>query len=300
MPLSPLVTLPGQIRRVVACVALFLLPVYSLSQSLRYPDRLNAFDRLVLRVSAPLQELLTRPLRGLASLARDYVALVGVRRENLRLREENARLRVAAAQAELLASRLDRAEKLLDLREQLRWRSLSARVVAADASPLFRVTRVRLDRAEPGLRPGLPVVAPEGLVGRIRHTYGSYADVLLAVDPESSIDVVVGRTGSRGVLRGLAADNRYRCRLEYLLRSDEVKVGDVVVTSGMGGAVPGGIPVGTLASVRRKEFGLYQEAEVAPVVDFSRLEQVLVLFAPAESKPPPVARSTGKPAAEGR
>jgi rod shape-determining protein MreC len=292
-------TLPTRTRRALACVALFLLPVYWLSHSLRRPGELNQLDRLLLRISAPLQDLLTRPVRGLSALTRDYAVLVGVRRENTRLRAENTRLTVAAAQSELLAARLERAERLLDLREQLRWRSLAARVVATDTSPFFRVTRVRLEVAAAGLRDGLPVVAPEGLVGRLRQVSGRYAEVLLLADPESSLDVVVARTGSRGVLRGVLADDHYRCRVEYLLRSDEVKDGDLVVSSGMGGAVPGGIPVGTLTRVRRQESGLHQQAEVTPAVDLSRLEQVLVLLAPAESMPPRAAQRVGeRPASE--
>jgi rod shape-determining protein MreC len=103
--------------------------------------------------------------------------------------------------------------------------------------------------------------------------------VLLAVDPKSSIDVVVPRTSGRGILKGIAGDTRYRMRIDYLLRADEVKEGDEVVTSGLGGW-PRGLPVGRVAKVTRLDYGLYQEAEVAPVVEFGKLSDVLVVVEP--------------------
>jgi rod shape-determining protein MreC len=117
----------------------------------------------------------------------------------------------------------------------------------------------------------------------VQRVYAGYADVQLAVDPESSIPVMVTSSGAKGVLRGVGADNGYTCRIEYMNRGEDVKVGDLVVTSGLGGVFPGDVPVGTVKKVVKQEFGLYQEVEVTPAVDFSRLSSVVVLL----SQPPP-------------
>jgi rod shape-determining protein MreC len=108
--------------------------------------------------------------------------------------------------------------------------------------------------------------------------------VLLAADPKSSIDVVVARTGGRGVVKGIAGSDRYRTRIEYLERKDEAAEGDLVVTSGLGGFFPRDLPVGTIVKVDKRGFGLYQEAEVQPVVDFGKLRDVLVVV-PREAQP---------------
>jgi rod shape-determining protein MreC len=123
----------------------------------------------------------------------------------------------------------------------------------------------------------MPVVSAQGLVGQIRRTSGRHADVLLTVDQESAIDVVVQRTGARGMLRGTGESNRYLCRMQYLRREDEIEIGDEVYTSGLGRRFPPAILVGRVVRVERQEFGLYQEVEVAPSVSFSDLEEVLLL-----------------------
>jgi rod shape-determining protein MreC len=205
-----------------------------------------------------------------------YVALVHVKQDNARLAEENARLRTELSQAKQAAARGGELEKLLDLRGELTAETLTARVIGVETSPFFRVVRVKLDRGAPELRPGMAVLAAAGVVGRVQRVFGRYSDVLLAADPKSSIDVVVPRTGGRGVLKGIPGANRYRTRIEYLERKDEVAIGDLVVTSGLGGTFPRDVPVGRVVRVAKKDFGLYQEADVEPVVDFSKLNEVLI------------------------
>jgi rod shape-determining protein MreC len=132
----------------------------------------------------------------------------------------------------------------------------------------------------------MPVLTPEGVVGRIGHVSGKTSDIMLLVDPRSAIDVVVPRTGGRGILRGKAADNGYRCNIEYLTRGDPAQVGDKVVTSGLGGAFPRDLPVGHVTSVLSGAVGLFQEVEVTPDVDFARLSEVLVVAAPPPAADP--------------
>jgi rod shape-determining protein MreC len=123
----------------------------------------------------------------------------------------------------------------------------------------------------------MPVVAPEGVVGRVHRAYGRYAEVMLAVDPKSSIDVMVARTRGRGTLKGIAGDNRYRTQLANFLRQDEVADGDLVVTTGAD-AFPRNFAVGKVAKVAKKDSGLWQDVEVEPAVDFARLDEVVVLL----------------------
>jgi rod shape-determining protein MreC len=154
----------------------------------------------------------------------------------------------------------------------------AAEVIARDTSPFFRVTRLAItseDRTR--LRSGQPVITADGLVGQVSRVFGSYADVLLSVDSRSAVDVMVERSGARGIVRGTGERDRYSAKVEYLQRTDDVRVGDAVVTSGLGCRFPAGLLVGRVAAVTRREFGLYQEVELSPAVNFSRLNEVLVL-----------------------
>jgi rod shape-determining protein MreC len=278
-------TITRRARELALVVMLLALVVLTLRANIKSPADLNLLDRAILRISAPLQALVSGAARGVAGAWSRYVFLVGVEAKNARLIEENARLKSALERESKRSLRVTELERLAGLKSEVGMQAQAARVIGAETSSFFRVVRVRLDRGEESVRPGLAVVAPAGVVGRVQRVFGGYSDVLLACDPKSSIDIVVPRTGGRGVLKGIPGDNRYRTRIEYLLRKDEVKEGDLIVTSGLGGMFPRDYPVGKIVSVTRRDFGLYQEAEVEPAVDFARLSEVLVL-APKDAHQP--------------
>ena len=266
---------------------LLLLPALILSSSLKQPENQTGFDQAVLRVSSPLQAAVSWVIEGIGGIWQRYVWLVDVEEENQELRElerhnreEQAKLRRQVADTAML-------EELVGLRHRMPEDTIGARVIAASLNPYFRVVRVSLDRGDGEVEAGMPVINSEGLVGRIYHTYGQYSDVLLATDPASAVPVFLPRTGGRGVLRGRATEDHYACEIDHL-EGKEVTEGDQVITSGLGGGFPAGIVVGQVVKVTDVEYGLFQEIEVAPAVDFSDLSYVLVVLAQA---PPPDPRA---------
>ena len=304
---------------------LLLLPALVLRSSLKDPERLNPLDRLLLRVTAPLQGLVGGGAGRVGGVWSHYIALVGVKRDNQKLSADNAALRARVESLSQLAARAERLERLLELRAQIQADTLAAQVIGVETSRQFRVLRLRIELgglarsgrgssetspAPPGspsalaaeTRPGMPVLSPAGVVGRVLRISGPYADVQLTTDPRTSIDVVLPRTGSRGVLKGVASDSRYLCRVEYVLHKEDIQVGDAVVTSGLGGLFPRDMPIGRVARVSKPDSSLYQEIEVEPLVDFGKLREVLVVLSPppppdpdAGKRPPEPARGIGVP-----
>jgi rod shape-determining protein MreC len=265
-------------RDELVALLLLALPFFFLRANLSDPTRATIVDRWVLQISAPVQWVASKVAHGTSSLLQDYTYLVDVRRENDRLGFENARLRQEVQNLESLDRENARLRQLLVLREELRGEAISARVIAKDISPLFRVLRVRLDRGrDDRVIAGMPVVSTEGLVGQISRVFDRYADVMLTVDEGSAVDVVIQRTGSRGMLRGTGESEGYKARIQYLARADEVQAGDAVITSGLGRRFPPNLQVGIVSSIEKKEFGLYQLAEITPSVNFARLEEVFIL-----------------------
>ena len=260
--------------------ALLLFPCAILYSSLKEPHEINGFDEAVLRVSSPLQAAADWAASGIGGLWNDYVWLVDVEDENDELRADNERLREQLAESQRLVRDTETLEALIQLRRRTSAETIGARVVSTSLNPYFRVVRMQLDRGADTAQPHMPVINSDGLVGRVHAVYGNYSDVLLITDPQSSIDVIISRTRGRGVLTGLAQDDAYRAKIEYLERDKQVQIGDAVVTSGLGRAVPPGIPVGVIASVKTTEYGMYQEVEVRPAVDFSTLKSALILLAP--------------------
>lgn len=279
---------------IIFAVLLLAAPVAFLSANLKNPSRVNAFDRVVLAISSPIQRGVGWVIDGLGDGWHDYVWLVDVQKENDELVRANERLRVELADANQRAKAAADLAGLLELRARVPAPTMAARVVGTSTTPYFRVNRLILDRGDGEVTPGMAVIAPAGVVGRIARVYGRYADVVLAVDPQSSIDVIAPRAGSRGVLKGLGGDNTYACKVEYLLRGEEVHEGDVIVTSGLGGVFPRDLPVGTIRKIEQKEYGMYQSVEVAPSVDFSHLASVLVILSPPPP-PDPTANVKKKP-----
>lgn len=267
-------------RDALLCVVLLGIPFFFLRANFKDPARASWLDRVILQISAPIQYVGIQAARGVSGLLEDYVYLVDVKREYERLRTENGWQRQELRKLRLEAAENLRLRRLLELRQRLHQHSRTAQVIGKEVSPFFRVIRVRIDRGErDGVRAGMPVLSADGLVGQIRRSsvWGRYADVLLTVDRSSAVDVVIKRSGARGILRGTGESDRYLCRIQYLQHTDEVRIGDEVYTSGLGRRFPAAILVGRVTRVHRKDFGVYQEAEVTPVVNLSTLEEVLIL-----------------------
>jgi rod shape-determining protein MreC len=120
----------------------------------------------------------------------------------------------------------------------------------------------------------MAVISTEGVVGQILKVSPHYATVLLITDYNSAIDSIVQKTRARAIVEGKGEN---RCQLKYLLRTDEVNVGDVIVTSGLGGNFPKGLLIGEIRQVEKRGRSIFQDAELAPAVDLTKLEEVLVI-----------------------
>ncbi len=262
-------------RRGLYCVALVALATFQLRASALDPEALNPLDRVLLRIASPLSALVTSAAQGLGNGTRRYVYLVGVEKRNVELEDEVSRLRAELASAERGALAADGLERLLELQKAVGARTFAARVVATDTSAYFRSARVHLGGHPDAIRPGMAVLVPAGVVGRIQRTYGAWGDVALIVDPAVAVDVLVGKAQVRGIVRGKPGRNRLGCVLQYVERAAAIEPGDRVLASGADGIFPRGAIVGTVDKVTSRG-GLFAEAEVKPTVDFAELREVLI------------------------
>jgi rod shape-determining protein MreC len=195
------------------------------------------------------------------------------------LRRENQQLRLQAAQAREAQLENARLRQLLGWQGQSPWRLKPARIIARDTANWWRTVWIDRGRRD-GLRPDLPVLTAEGLVGRIGETGHATAVVVLVGDPKCRVAVVVRETGENGVLSsssGEVLDHRL-VDLTHLPRNTNLKPGQTVYTSGLGGVFPAGIPVGAVVDSRAVSYGLYTEARVKLTVDSSPLTEVMVML----------------------
>jgi rod shape-determining protein MreC len=265
-------------RDTALVVLLLAVPFFFLRASVRSPEEMNAIDRALSRVSAPIEYAAAALARGVSSLIGDYVYLVDVKDDNNKLAYENANLRQRVSELSQVEAENDRLRGLLDLRRELAQETASAVVIAKDTTSYFRVTRVILDTVAGGVKEHMPVLALGGVVGIVQRVAGEKVDVQLAVDSGFGVDVIVERTRARGFVRGVGDEGQYLVHVEYVQREDEIDVGDVLLTSGLGCRFPEGVPVAKVSEVIKKEFGVYQRVDAKPTVDFSRLSEVVILL----------------------
>jgi len=230
-------------------------------------------DALLMEISSPFQSAATSVSRSIGGVFQRYVSLTQVQQENEKLKRQVAELQNENHQMKEMALANVRLRSLLEFRQQLVTSMIGAEVIGQDPSPWFK--SVTIDKGEKqGLRKGMAVISPEGVVGQILKTSPYYATVLLITDYNSAIDAIVQRTRAKGIVEGKEGN---QCQLKYLLRSEDVEPGDVVITSGLDGKFPKGLMVGEIQKIDKRHFGVFQYAELVPKVDLARLEEVFVI-----------------------
>ncbi|MDX2495347.1 MAG: rod shape-determining protein MreC [Desulfuromusa sp.] len=253
-------------------IILVLATVLLYSYNLRQKTATTFFERAVLTFAAPFQVGIDGIADTVSETWRNYIWLVDAQQRSLELEQENLGLHSQLQQVQEISLQNERLRKLLAFVDELDRPALPAQVIGEDASNWART--IIIDKGtQSGLRNGLPVVAAQGVVGRIIKIAPDSSRVLLITDASSAIAALIQRTRTRGIARGRGED----LSIEYALRDADIQVGDLLVTSGMGGVFPKGLPLGRVKSVEKDQFGLFQEVKAAPTVDFSYLEEVMVI-----------------------
>lgn len=280
--------LTNQLRKIVIPILIFLLALSIVSASLHTSEKMGFFEALVVEITAPVQKVVSTVINGIGGVWKGYFRLVGLEQENEALKRElqEVKLQLNKYREAYLANQRLRA--LLNFKTSIPTPLLPAEVVAFDPSGWFQTILIDKGRND-GLVRNMAVVSGDGLVGRVIGVSNRHAKVLLILDGNSAVDALIQRSRTRGVLVGLGSD---RCVLKYVQRNEDVQVGDKVITSGMGGVFPKGILLGEVQQVVRGNSGLFQTVEVEPAVDFSQLEEIMVVVQPPPEDP--VSMDAGK------
>jgi rod shape-determining protein MreC len=265
-------------RDLVIVVLALAVPFWFLRASMRDPRQASGPDRVIVQIATPIQTAAALLARGVSNLWGDYVYLVDVKKDNASLASQNARLRDRVKELEALEAENHRLRETLGLKQRLADDVVTAAVIGKNTNDFFRVIRITLDRSAGTIGPNLPVLTPDGVVGTTLKSAGDTVDVRLIADAGASVDVVVARTNARGYVSGTGDEHEYSCSVQYVQRTDEIEVGDQLVTSGVGLRFPKGQNVCVVTKIVKRDFGLYQQVTCKPNVDFSRLDDVLVVL----------------------
>jgi len=252
---------------------LMILSLHLISSGVKPGDIAARPASLMLTALGPVQQAIDRVAHGSTGFVRAYFDLVDVRRDNARLKAELTRLKTNQSRLVELETENRHLSDLLDLRDVLGGNSIAANVIGSDANGLAR-TLVISQGAASGLRPGMAVLSFQGVVGKVIAVSPHASRVLIIDDHNSALDSFDQRTRARGIVAGVVDDG---LTMKYVERSQDVRPGDVIVTSGLDGIFPRGLLIGAIKSVIGEGPGMFLNVTITPAVDFRGLEQVLVI-----------------------
>jgi len=251
-------------------ISLVLMLISHFRENLPAHIREKSYD-----IVGSLQFISWNVKRGVIKFIEDAYETDRIRKENQELKRKVKELLFKEKNyyQEVLSSN-QRLRDLLNFKQREPYSLIPVEVIAYAPHNYFKTVFINGGKEE-GLTKGMIVVNAQGLVGRITEVYSHRAKVLLITDERSKVGVRDQKTRDIGILQGKGQERV--CELKYLLTKADVKIGEKVVTSGLGGLFPKGILVGKISYIRKNPDQLFQYVEVKPMVDFEKLEELFVI-----------------------
>lgn len=279
----------------VTAVVLIMVSCRLMSASIEDASLPRLGGRILYSIFGPIEKTHHEVVVSIDGVWSHYIALQNIESERNQLLVRIKNLESENSKLIEYANENARLKSLLHFEEETGNRGVAATVVGRDPSNWART--VTIDRgSDHGVRVGLPVVDGNAIVGQIISVSLTTSKVLLLTDNTSAIDAIVQASRAEGIVEGMLED---RLRLRYVLRDFPVTLGDRIVASGLDGIFPKGALIGVVTKVEPAGNGLFQNIEVQPSVDLSRLESVLIIFPEHRTAPQPNLTEDGAAKAAG-
>ncbi len=256
-------------------VALFIAVNFTvITMTSRQSLPVSSLERIAISVTSPFQLMVTKTIGFAESIWRTYFMAVLAVKENVELRVRLSKAMEIKNRYEELEQENSRLKKFVDFTSSVPDTYVAAQVIARDPSPWFKT--IMIDKGyEDGVIKGSPVLVSEGIVGQIIKVAKNYSKVLMITDRNSAVDALVQNTRVRGMVKG---NNEDKCTFVYALRKDEVRPGEMIVSSGLDQVFPKGLKIGSILDVKKTHSQLFQDITIETSVDFDKLEDVLVFI----------------------
>ncbi len=260
-------------KQILIWVALLVIALILLSSNTEQKSW-NPVAGALIEILAPVQKFVKGGVNFTTGLWSKYIGLINTHEENKKLRSELDRLMLENSKNRELLSTYMRLQELLNFENEADDPVLAAQVISRDPTGWFK--SVIIDKGEnSGIKENMPVVNAKGVVGQIVSVSKNYSKVLLLIDQNSSVDCIVERSRDSGIVKGVSPKV---CTLNYVLKTSDVRAGDLIITSGLDRVFPKGSRVGAVTEVDDPPDELFKSVKIKPSVDFSKLEEVLVLL----------------------
>lgn len=278
-------------RNALVLIAILLAQVIGLAVQVRRPG-LNPEDKggvrlirsWVVGIVTPPERVLHWTGHSLRGVWAGYIDLIHVRQQNQQLKAELGRVRLEEGSLAEDARQAVRLQALLGFQEKYIYKTVAAQVIGASGTEQSHV--LLIDKgSDSGLKPDMPVITPDGIVGKIRDVFSHTSQVLEISDETSGAGVILVNTRIEGVLTG---NSWGQPQIVNVSPDDRIKPGEPVVTSGGDGIFPRGLAVGAVSRVLPNAEGTLVNIQVKPAANLSALEEVLVITSTGDQMPAPM------------
>lgn len=237
-------------------------------------QRTSLAERVIIDLIAPVQAFVMSFERGVGTYVSDYVMNLNASRENKTLKNKIAELQNEVFSYQEQTKESARLRELVKYGDEVDRQKIIARVVSWDSADDYKVLRINRGYKD-GVKLQSVVTSAEGLVGYVYRLTAHYADVLTILDATNRVDGLVERLRSHGIVEGYS---RGRCIMKYVNRTEPIILNDIVLSAGLGNIYPKGLKIGYISRIERESYGSTQHVEVTPIVNFSKLEEVIIFI----------------------
>lgn len=261
-------------KKTILILALLVAAFTLFAKGIEQKKKPSFFDRIVLTLFSFPLSITNKGISAVSNTWNHYFFLIGLYDENIALKKRVSSLSI---DNQLLQEQADENKRLRDLlvfRKKFEHTMLPAEIIGRDPSGWFKT--ILVDKgSKDGIAKDTGVITPDGVVGRVIEVGLNSSKVLLLSDVNCYVDAVVKRTRAHGMVVGRGEN---MCALAYMLKTEDVAPGDIIISSGINTIYPRGIIIGAVTKINRDRSGFFQSIEVQPAVDFSKLHEVLIVL----------------------
>jgi len=264
------------LRNSIAIIIAILVLVISFLSFTNAPFVARSFASVKSGLSSflgPALNIVSKPVEAISGGLSNYVNLVGTKKENGELKAKVDKLFFENQKLAEIERENARLRKLLNFTEKKPNTMIAAVVIGEDLKNWFRCIIIDKGRKQ-NVREKTPVITPKGIVGQVVEVDLWHSKVMVLNDTNSSIDVNVEGKNTRGLLEGTGQNT---LKLKYVIKNDEIEIGDKLVTSGKDGIYPRGIPAGIVITANKNKSGIFADIDVMPFNNFKQLDEVLLI-----------------------
>ena len=233
----------------------------------------NFIFRSFMYVNSKIQDIYHGTVSSTHRTVGTYLKLIHIKKQNRKLIAENKELKSHIVLMKEVEKENKRLKNILNFKDKTRIRFIAAQVIGRD--PITKYQLITINRGKiHGIKKNMLVINEIGVVGYVFRLLDQFSQVILLTDPHAAIPAIIQRSRVHGIVEG---SNTNEYKLRYLKRRDDVKKGDVIVTSGLNLLPERGFPIGVVADIKKQQYNLTQEVKLTPFVNSAQLEEVFIV-----------------------